>query len=261
MKSRPLRNTILLTMMLAMLLWIAACGGSPAATRTLTPTATQPQPAVQPTTLPPTAPPTASPPTTSPATATIPATHTATTAPTPTAPPTSTATSAPSATATIAPTQKPSVTPTPAPHAIVTSETLNVRSGPDTQFEAVARLARGDALTVVGQSDGCAWLKVLTAQGSLGWVARQSGGTELVKLNLPCAEIPALTVPSPTACRCRPRSRRQRRDHLSPRSRGYRVIKAATCSRTLWAPNSTSRSVGPRQATSRFQRTVSIWPV
>lgn len=198
MKSRPLRNTILLTMMLAMLLWIAACGGSPAATRTLTPTATQPQPAVQPTTLPPTAPPTASPPTTSPATATIPATHTATTAPTPTAPPTSTATTAPSATATIAPTQKPSATPTPAPHAIVTSETLNVRSGPDTQFEAVARLARGDALTVVGQSDGCAWLKVLTAQGSLGWVARQSGGTELVKLNLPCAEIPALTVPSPT---------------------------------------------------------------
>jgi hypothetical protein len=195
MKSRPLWNTTLLTMMLAMLLLIAACGGSPAATSTLAPIATtQPQPAVQPTALPPTAPPTASPPT-----ATIPPTHTATTAPANTVPPTPTATSAPSATPTVAPTQKPSAIPTPAPPAIVTSETLNVRSGPDTQFEAVARLSRGDALTVVGQSDACNWLKVLTAQGTLGWVARQSGGVELVKLNLSCEEIPALRVPTPTA--------------------------------------------------------------
>ncbi|MCU0502758.1 MAG: SH3 domain-containing protein [Anaerolineae bacterium] len=199
MKFRPLRNTILLTLMLAMLLWIAACGGSPAATRTLAPTATQPQPGVQPTSLPPPALPTALLPTTSPATATIPPTHTAIPPATATASPTATATSAPSATPTIAPTQRPSATPTPAPHAIVTSETLNVRSGPDTQFEAVTRLARGDALTVVGQSDGCAWLKVLTAQGLLGWVARQSGGTELVKLTLPCAEIPEFSVPTPTA--------------------------------------------------------------
>jgi len=74
-----------------------------------------------------------------------------------------------------------------------------MRSGPDTQFEAVARLARGDALTVVGQSAKCNWLKVLTAGGALGWVARQSGGVELVKLNLSCEEIPALVVPTPTA--------------------------------------------------------------
>ena len=118
--------------------------------------------------------------------------------PSATALPTGTATNAPSATPTAKPTQKPSATPTPAPHAIITSETLNVRSGPDTQFDAIARVVRGDALTVVGQSDQCNWLKVLTAQNVLGWVARRSDNTELVQLNLPCAEIPILSVPAPT---------------------------------------------------------------
>ena len=187
-------------------------------------------------------------------TATPPPTHTATAAPTNTAPPSPTATSAPSATPTVAPTQKPSDTPTPAPHAIVTSETLNMRSGPDTQFEAVARLSRGDALTVVGQSDGCNWLKVLTAQGVLGWVARQSGGVELVKLNLPCEKIPALSVPTPTArplpshaaaaaahaagCHS-PRPPPRRRPPLSASRRRLAIAdrRAAICFRTSWAPS------------------------
>jgi hypothetical protein len=197
MKSRPLRTATLLTMLLTTLLLIVACSGRTAAPIPPAPPATtQSQLAAPPTSPPPSSP--TSPPT-APPTNTAPApTNTATTAPTNTAPP-PTATSAPSATPTVAPTQKPSATPTPAPQAVVTGETLNVRSGPDTQFDAVARAARGDALTVVGQSDGCNWLKVLTAQGTLGWVARQSGGAELVKLNLSCAEIPALVVPTPTA--------------------------------------------------------------
>ncbi len=192
MKSRPRRKFTLLAMLFtAFTVITASCRGGPAATSVPTPIATErSQPATQPT-IPPS--PTPPPPTPTP----LP-TPTATAAPTNTLPP-PTATSAPSATPTVAPTQAPSAPPTPAPDAIVTSETLNVRSGPDTQFEAIARLSRGDALTVVGQSDSCNWLKITTAQGTQGWVARQSGGVELVKLNLPCAGIPALSVPTPTA--------------------------------------------------------------
>ncbi len=193
MESCPWRKMTLMAMLsTALLLMTASCGGSPPAASMPPPSATAQS---QPATLAPTAPPS---PTSPPPTPTPLPTNTATTAPTNTLPP-PTATSAPSATPTVAPTQAPSATPTPAPDAVVTSETLNVRSGPDTQFEAVARLTRGDALTVVGQSDSCNWLKVSTAQGTQGWVARQSGGVELVKLNLPCAGIPALSVPTPTA--------------------------------------------------------------
>lgn len=80
----------------------------------------------------------------------------------------------------------------------MTTETLNVRAGPDTQYEAIARAAKGDALTVIGQTAQCAWLKVRTTQNMVGWVAQRSGGAELVQLNLPCERIPALSVPSPT---------------------------------------------------------------
>jgi serine protease Do len=162
---------------------LAACGGGPAATATPVSIATEraiAQPTTPPTTIPSPPPPTATPP---PPTATP-------------LPPT--ATSAPTATPTIKPTEKPSATPTPAPHAIVTSETLNIRSGPNTQYDVITRVAKGDALTVVGQTDQCNWLRILTAQNVVGWVARRSGGAELVQLNLPCAEIPAVSVPSPT---------------------------------------------------------------
>jgi len=115
--------------------------------------------------------------------------------PTATQPPSPTG--APSATPTARPTEKPSVTPTPAPDAVVATETLNVRAGPDTQYDVIGRALKDDALTVIGQTDQCNWLKVRTAQNVVGWVARRAGGAELVRLNLSCSAIPALSVPSP----------------------------------------------------------------
>ena len=182
MKSRSLRNTLLAALLLTMSLVFAACGSRPAPTVPV-PIATK-QPTAERTTPPPPAPP----PTTIPPASTATPVPTNTAAPTTTSPPTTT----------VAPTPKPSDTPTPAPHAIVASEALNVRFGPDTRFEVVARLTRGDALTVVGKSGRCDWLKVLMMQGATGWVARQTGGVELVTLYLPCDKIPELSVPTPT---------------------------------------------------------------
>ena len=193
MKLSLVRKSVLLAMAITLMIAAAACGGTPTPAATVAPQATE-RSAPQPATAVPTTAPTATP---VPPTVAPPPTAAPTLAPTATQPP-PTPTSAPSATPTAKPTDKPTATRTPAPHAVVTSETLNVRAGPDTQYEAVARAAKGDALTVVGQTAQCDWLKVLTAQNVLGWVARRSGGAELVQLQPAVAEIPALVVPSPT---------------------------------------------------------------
>ncbi len=193
MKCSPVWQTVCLVTIVTLMMVAVGCGGTSTPAATAAPPATA-RSAPQPTTAP-TAPPTALP--ASPTVAPSP-TATPTLAPTATQPPPS-PTVAPSATPTVTPTDKPTATRTPAPHAVVATETLNVRAGPDTQYEAIARVAKGDALTVVGQTAQCDWLKVLTVQNVLGWVARRSGGADLVQLNLPCAEIPALVVPSPTA--------------------------------------------------------------
>lgn len=194
MKHSPVWRSVLLAMAITLMIAATGCGGSPPSAATVAPPTTEraaPQPATAAPTTSPTA--TPAPPTVAPSPTAAP-----TLAPTATQPPPS-PTVAPSATPTAKPTDKPTVTRTPAPHAVVTTEILNVRAGPDTQYEAIARVAKGDALTVVGQTAQCDWLKVLTAQNVLGWVARRSGGADLVQLNLTCADIPALVVPPPTA--------------------------------------------------------------
>jgi serine protease Do len=49
-------------------------------------------------------------------------------------------------------------------------------------------------LTVTGETDGCAWLQVLTPDGATGWV---SGGEQFVRLDGGCASIPAVEPPAP----------------------------------------------------------------
>jgi hypothetical protein len=98
----------------------------------------------------------------------------------------------------------PTPTPTLAPTAIpilatVQVDRLNVRNGPGTNFERIATGLRGEALVVLDQEDGCAWLQVRTPDGVEGWVA---GAEQFVTLAAPCASIgqvaPAVT-PAATA--------------------------------------------------------------
>jgi uncharacterized protein YraI len=50
-------------------------------------------------------------------------------------------------------------------------QTVNVRSGPDTQYEIIGQLAEGDVVLVTGR-DGAAsrWLRVQLPDGQIGWV-------------------------------------------------------------------------------------------
>lgn len=73
---------------------------------------------------------------------------------------------------------------------------LNVRSGPGTSYSRIGGVKKGDTLTVVGQSNNCAWIKIKTDKIAEGWVA---GTTRYVKLSVKCADIPAVTASSQTS--------------------------------------------------------------
>ncbi|NLX11889.1 MAG: SH3 domain-containing protein [Chloroflexi bacterium] len=59
------------------------------------------------------------------------------------------------------------------PDATVIPDTLNMRAGPGEEFSVVAKLARNDALTLIGRDDlpgNGLWVLARTAQGAEGWV-------------------------------------------------------------------------------------------
>ncbi|MCX7669234.1 MAG: SH3 domain-containing protein, partial [Anaerolineae bacterium] len=129
-------------------------------------------------------------------------------APVPTATPQPTATPAPTATslptATSAPTATPLPTATPAPTATlaptateapprvkVTSDQLNIRSGPGTAYPVVGRLQRDDEAKVIGKSEDGKWWQIEVKEGK-GWV---SG--EFVAPSGPVAGLPVVKAPPP----------------------------------------------------------------
>lgn len=80
------------------------------------------------------------------------------------------------------------------PTATVIVESLNVRSGPGTNYNRIGAVSNGDVLTVIGQVNNCNWLQVMTPTGAEGWV---SGSSRYVTLNARCADIPEANAPTP----------------------------------------------------------------
>ena len=79
------------------------------------------------------------------------------------------------------------------PLAVVKVDTLNVRSGPGTNYSRVGVVKRDDALVVEGQLNNCAWLQVITPDGAAGWV---SGSDKYVTLDTRCADIAEAKPPA-----------------------------------------------------------------
>lgn len=77
------------------------------------------------------------------------------------------------------------------PAVVVRTGSLNIRSGPGTNYAVIGAAQQGDSLLVIGQTGGCAWLKVNRPAGE-GWVI---GGAEYVTCNTPCSTVPAAAVP------------------------------------------------------------------
>ncbi len=91
------------------------------------------------------------------------------------------------------PTPMPEATPIPTPApvlATVTTDRLNLRSGPSTTVPRLTVVTRGMQLTVTGQTGNCAWLQVTAPDGQQGWV---SGDPQFVALEAACETVPAVS--------------------------------------------------------------------
>ncbi len=101
---------------------------------------------------------------------------------------TDTATSTPGPSATRATTVTAS-----SPRAVVTTDVLNVRTGPGTNYPKIGVLRKGDQVGVTGRTKTGDWLAVTLADGKKGWVA-----ASLVKLDVPVSGIAeAQNIPKP----------------------------------------------------------------
>jgi uncharacterized protein YraI len=123
---------------------------------------------------------------------------TVTTTPTETpVPPTSTYTPIPptSTNTPVPPTATSTNTPTPTapalPQAVVGVASLSIYSGPGPAYAILAHAAVGTKLTILGQTNNCAWLEVGTLDGTNGWV----NGKSVIK-SVACGEITQAQIPT-----------------------------------------------------------------
>lgn len=68
---------------------------------------------------------------------------------------------------------------------------VNVRSGPGTQFTAIGTLFAEQSLPVLGQLAGGAWLQVSLSNGATGWVA-----ASVTRLEGDCVALPVIAAPA-----------------------------------------------------------------
>jgi hypothetical protein len=74
--------------------------------------------------------------------------------------------------------------------AVASGGSVNIRSGPGTQFTAIGTLFAGQSLPVLGQLAGGAWLQVSLTNGTAGWVA-----ASVTQLAGDCAALPVVAAP------------------------------------------------------------------
>jgi len=68
--------------------------------------------------------------------------------------------------------------------AVVTTDALNVRSGPSTAFPVLTTIPNGTAMTVLGRNPTNTWISVQLEDGTEGWVTRSLTSYTLVSPNV-----------------------------------------------------------------------------
>jgi len=84
----------------------------------------------------------------------------------------------------ITPTVTTPVTPVDPNIATVTTDALNVRSGPSTAFPVLVTIPNGTQMTVLGRNPANTWINVQLADGTEGWVTRSLTSYTLVSPNV-----------------------------------------------------------------------------
>ena len=81
-------------------------------------------------------------------------------------------------------TTEPATSTPEGPKAVVKSQALNVRAGPDTTHPIVASAQQGEALTVTGRNQDGSWLEVSITNGTAGWVSSSLVSTNVSTNNV-----------------------------------------------------------------------------
>ncbi len=109
-------------------------------------------------------------------------------------------TPAPQYTPTDSPTPMPTDTPTPAyPEAVVSTETLNLRTGPGTVYGTVGQVLAGQRFRITGRNGVGDWLQICCPAGANreSWISADFAQSNLPISSLPVVQAPP--TPTPTA--------------------------------------------------------------
>jgi len=87
-------------------------------------------------------------------------------------------------------------TPTPGMTAFVTANVLNVRSGPGTHYAVVAKVKKGDVLTLLGRNEAGSWLKIDLPKHDEAWVSAHFVATTATLAALPAVQTTAKLAPT-----------------------------------------------------------------
>ena len=86
----------------------------------------------------------------------------------------------------------PTPTAQPPADAVVSSNTLNVRSGPGTNYPVVGALKKGDAVDIVGRSSDSKWAKLTLPKIAEAWVSVQ-----YLQMSIDFARLAVAVAPTP----------------------------------------------------------------
>jgi len=108
------------------------------------------------------------------------------------------ATSAPSPTVTPAPSDTSAPTHTPLADAVVNIPQLNLRAGPDTQFQLLGQYTQGTVVQVIGKEPTGKWLQVRMPDQRVGWMSAANLQINRAAADIPLVDTPRLPTSSPT---------------------------------------------------------------
>jgi len=97
------------------------------------------------------------------------------------------------------PTTKPTSPPTPTPDqplVVVTTDDLNVRTGPGTRYSSLGKVNTDDRYVVTGRVQNGAWWRI-NYEGMKGWVSK-----EYVRTTGPMGDVPVVETPTPPPVIC-----------------------------------------------------------
>ncbi len=156
-------------------------------------------------------------------------------------------------------TQTPQVltaTPTVVVRAVVLPKTLNVRSGPGTNYPLIGKVHQGNSFEVKGRNSDSTWIQVLLRKGILGWVYSQfvrmngnPGKVAVVTVTAPASTATAFPTPTwtPVPPTFTPTPRPRRKPTPSPTAVPSRTATATSRPpSSTWTPEPVSPTWTPR---------------